>query len=231
MAASGGGLMRMGLIAVALVLTAQALAAETVVRLDRPVPDADFHRAVACGAKPGGACRHPLVHWGRKARRDLRIALLPPDPAFSAAKARLVEAALDRAIAEINAVGADLRLRKVAPGAMAHVRVRMSGLREGQKTRGVAGFPDGVTLGAASFQIYWGDNRLLERAAILVAADIAWRDIESVVLEEVVQSLGLMADIEGAAYAGRSIFDQNSNSVTRLTGQDAAAIRQHYPPK
>lgn len=220
-----------GLSVVALAFAVQTAAAETVIRLDRTVAAAEFHRAVACGARLGGACQQPLVHWGQKSRRDLRIALLPAEPGFSAPKARLVEAAVDRAIAEINAVGADLRLRRVAPGEAPQIRIQMSALREGQKTKGVAGFPDGVTLGVASFQVYWADNKLLDRAAILVAADIASRDIDSVMLEEIVQSLGLMADIEGAAYAGRSIFDQNANSITRLTGQDAAAIRQHYPPK
>ena len=53
--------------------------------------------------------------------------------------------------------------------------------------------------------------------------------IASVVLEEVVQALGLLTDIRSPVYR-RSIFAEDSNSGIRLRGQDAMVIRRHYPP-
>ena len=40
--------------------------------------------------------------------------------------------------------------------------------------------------------------------------------------------MGLPTDIAGEAYRG-SIFSETGNSVVRLTGQDAEALRLHYP--
>ncbi|QBX99490.1 DUF2927 domain-containing protein [Rhodophyticola sp. CCM32] len=65
-------------------------------------------------------------------------------------------------------------------------------------------------------------------AAIAISRDIRRREIASVILEELVQSLGLHTDIASPAYR-RSIFSEESNSVTRLNGQDLTALRRHYP--
>jgi len=43
-----------------------------------------------------------------------------------------------------------------------------------------------------------------------------------------VQAMGLPTDIESPAYTG-SIFAESSNSAVWLRGQDAAALRRHYP--
>lgn len=224
-------MMRWVMVAILVLLAVQARAGETLVHLARPVSDADFHRALACGALPGGKCRQPLIRWGQQTRRDLRVALLPAEAGFDQTRARLVGGAVDRAMAQINAVGADLRLRRVGPGEKPHVRIRMSALREGQRTRGIDGVPDGWQVEAASFHVYTNADHRITRGTILISTDIDLSAIESVLLEELVQSLGLPVDIEGPAYADRSIFDQNSNRVTRLTGQDAAAIHLHYPPR
>jgi hypothetical protein len=65
-------------------------------------------------------------------------------------------------------------------------------------------------------------------AAIAISADIQRREIASVVLEELVQAMGLVTDVVSPAYED-SIFSETGNSVTRLRGQDAAALRRHYP--
>ncbi|QYK41242.1 MAG: DUF2927 domain-containing protein [Paracoccaceae bacterium] len=205
--------------------------AETLVRLDQQVSDTDFHRAVACAASPGGKCRDPWVAWGRRTRMDLRVALMPPDPGYPAAIGRIVETSVDAAIAEINGTGAGLRLRRVAPGERPHIRIMRSRLREGERTRDVPGFPDGIAIGVGQFQIWWNGDRVLERAAILISSDIRAGEVRSVVLEEIVQSLGLWHDVEGAGYSELSIFDDNSNGVTWLRGQDRAILRLHYPPR
>jgi hypothetical protein len=65
-------------------------------------------------------------------------------------------------------------------------------------------------------------------AAIAISGDIQRREIASVVLEELVQAMGLVTDVVSPAYSD-SIFSENDNSTTRLRGQDAAALRRHYP--
>lgn len=217
-------------VALVAMMLAPAAGAETLVRLNAPVSDAEFHRAVACAAKPGGPCRAELVRWGRRTRTDLRVALLPADPGYPAERSGLVVDALEAAIRQINGAGAGLKLRRVAPDMRPHILVTRSALKEGERTRGVPNFPDGDRIGVGRFQIWWNDDRVLQRAGILISSDINPNDIRSVMLEELVQSLGLWHDIEGAGYAGRSIFDENSNAIETLTGQDLAILRLHYPP-
>jgi hypothetical protein len=65
-------------------------------------------------------------------------------------------------------------------------------------------------------------------AAIAISQDIRRREIASVVLEELVQALGLPTDIDSPAYT-RSIFSEADNATVWLRGQDAAALRRHYP--
>lgn len=220
---------RVFVLMLALLLAAPMAGAETVVRLDRPVADADFHKAVACGARPGGACREAFVRWGRRTRADLRVALLPADREYPAAKAALVADAVDLALREINGAGTSLRLRQVGADQKPHIVITRSRLREGDLSRGLRNIPDGIPIGVGYFQIWWNGDKVMERAGIVISSDISPSDIRSVVLEELVQSLGLWHDVEGAGYAGRSVFDNNSNAVQRLTGQDLAILRLHYP--
>ena len=56
--------------------------------------------------------------------------------------------------------------------------------------------------------------------------------MKSTVLEEVIQSLGLLTDIHNRYYHTRSIFSETGGGrVTKLRGQDAATLLYHYPPK
>lgn len=217
------------LVVVLAVLAAPVAGAETLVRLEDRVSDADFHRAVACGARPGGPCREAFVRWGRRTRADLRIAILPAEPGYPSGTAALVADAVDLAVREVNASGAGLRLRMVAPDQRPHIVLTRSTLREGELTRGLRNIPDGIPIGVGYFQIWWNGDRVLERAGIVISSDIDPSHIQSVVLEELVQSLGLWHDVEGRAYSRRSIFDNDSNDVKTLYGQDLAALRLHYP--
>ena len=67
-------------------------------------------------------------------------------------------------------------------------------------------------------------------AAIAISQEIRRREIASVVLEELVQALGLPTDIDSPAYT-RSIFSEADNATVWLRGQDAAALRRHYPSR
>ena len=83
---------------------------------DRLLSDAEFYRAVACAAPPGGPARKPFLRWNEAARGDvdrrprLGHARLP-----GAAHARF-RRGLDAAVAQVNALDAGIRLRAVAGG-------------------------------------------------------------------------------------------------------------------
>ena len=83
-----------------------------------------------------------------------------------------------------------------------------------------------LPLGRVALRARDGDIR---EALIAVSAFTRRREIASILLEEITQGLGLMTDIRGPGYA-RSVFSEDGNSTTRLTGQDAMALRRHYPP-
>jgi hypothetical protein len=188
--------------------------------------DADFHRLVACGAPPGGECQSGLVAW---AHPEVTIALhrgSGPPPALAPGA---LSRAIDQAVAEVNAVGAALTLTRRPDDTLADIILRPSAFREGDAVSGEVGMPEGTVIGVAQMNVMGDGAGHATIGIILIAADMTPPDLRSVVLEEIVQALGLPWDIENPAYEGRSIFAQNSNSVITLKGQDAAAIHLHYP--
>jgi hypothetical protein len=81
------------------------------------------------------------------------------------------------------------------------------------------------------FATVWsGEDNIITEAVILISTHIEPADLTSVMLEEMTQTLGFIHDIEGPAYEGVSILSQTSNATTKITGQDAALLRLHYPP-
>lgn len=202
-------------------------AADSFVHLDRRVTDSDLHRAVACAAEPGGDCTEPMAAWPAPQRRALTVSLQGDG---SGPRHAQLGRALDRAVAQINRVGADLRLRRVGDGAEAEIMLWDSDIAEGEPIMlPEAGFDGQETMEGARVNLWWDDNHTITHGAIVIAADLPDGDLRSVVLEEMVQSLGLLTDLTGPAYAMTSIFSESSNTVTRLSGQDAAVVRLHYP--
>ncbi len=188
--------------------------------------DHDFHRLVACGAAPGGPCRTALAAWpDRKVTIALHKGSGPPPGLMSGD----LSATLDAAVAQVNGAGAAIRLLRRADNAPADIVVRPSAFREGEPLTAEPGVPDGTVIGLAQVQVWWNDDRHLTAATILIAADMNRADLPSIMLEEVVQALGMTWDIENPLYEDVSIFAQGSNSVTVLAGQDLAAIHLHYP--
>ena len=136
-------------------------------------------------------------------------------------------AAIDAASEEINGAGAYLLLERVYEGTP-DIGVYLLQTAQGG-TITSTGNPemDGETLavGRVAIRSVGGDIR---SATIAISRDIMRRKIASVVLEELVQAMGLPTDIQSPAY-GDSIFNETGNSVVRLLGQDAEALRRHYP--
>ncbi len=205
--------------------------AENVVHLDQHVPDEDFYRALACAAKPGGACQQPLVRWPKARQRDVRVALARIEDGYPKREARIVDDAINRAIEKINNAGSNIVLRRVAPAAKADINIFLLNVPQNSVLRGsrIRGM-DGTKIEAASSRIWWrGPSKSIYRGVIVIAPGHTAYTYKSIVLEELYQSLGLLADITGNFYKTATIAAQNSNMRLSLSRQDIAALHLHYP--
>ena len=70
----------------------------------------------------------------------------------------------------------------------------------------------------------------IAKAEIYISDVIPKSLLRAVVLEELVQSLGLLTDIHNRYYNKRSVFSEVGSSTNKLRGQDAKALLLHYPP-
>ena len=191
------------------------------------ISDEAFYRLVACAAPPGGDCAKPLIRWPEERRLRLRVGIAQIDRGFADYRMDIVDRAIDRAIAEINGAGAHLYLER-AFEAPFDVPFYLVDAPQGGAITGTS-VPDldgsEIAIGRVALR---SRGEWITGAAIAISADIQRREIASVVLEELVQSMGLVTDIVSPAYHD-SIFSEDDNSTTRLRGQDAAALRRHYP--
>lgn len=190
--------------------------------------DEDFYRMATCGAEPGGKCRKDPIFWTRK---TLTVALRRPQDGFPRSLLPRLDRALNRAIASINAAGSGIALVRDDRRRQADIIVTPSGLFEGEETRDIPRMADGQEIGVGLMQVWWNSRNRATEAAILIAADISPRDLPSVMLEELFQSLGFLYDLDNPYYNGRSILAQDSNATTTIDGQDRMALRRHYPPE
>lgn len=213
----------------AAVLIAAPVQATEFVETDLFLDDENFYRVVACGAEPGAECTRPMARWPEARARTLTVGIAKIDPDFPVYKLSWARAAVDEAIAEINAAGADLLVTRRADGLPADIPIYLTGAGRGEPVEGT-GYRglDGSIIQAGLVTLWWQDGKI-STAAVALSADVRRRSIRSVMLEELVQALGLSTDIRGPAYRGRSIFDEDTNAVTQLIGQDAEALRRHYP--
>jgi hypothetical protein len=210
-----------------LVVLPRPAAAQEFITVPDLISDNAFYRLVACGAQPAGACSKPFIYWPEDRRLGLRVGIAASSDSFADYRFDLVDAAIDAAIAEINGAGAHLFLERVYEGEMDIpfflVDAPQGGVIDGTGLDELDG--SSIAIGRVAIRSRGED---IVAASIAISQDIRRREIASVVLEELVQSLGLVTDIASPAYE-RSIFAENGNSMTRLRGQDAAALRRHYP--
>lgn len=209
------------------VMLALALAvpagAQEYVSVRGPLGDEDFYRVVACAAQPGASCRKPFLRWPLARRADLTVAVAPGP--MRPVQRQHYARGLDAALREINAQAAGLRLRRVE--GVADIMVHVVATPPGRVMRhtGVADL-DGLVLPLALVTVRARAGEI-RAARIAISAQARVEEIPSLLLEEVVQGLGLITDIQGLAYR-RSIFAENGNAIMRLAGQDAMALRRHY---
>lgn len=190
--------------------------------------DLDFYHLATCGARPDGDCEGPYVRWRAG---TLSVAILEPEPGFPKAKAKQLSRALDRAIAEINGVGSGIRLaRRDQFAGRAQIVVTPTALVTGDRTKALTNVAAGAQMGVGYMSIYWNTNGRIMRGGIAIAADIGSEEMDSVVLEELFQTLGFIHDIDSPSYEGVSILSESSNQTTRIKGQDRKTLLMHYPP-
>lgn len=160
---------------------------------------------------------------------ELTVSLTGVDPEFPLHKLSWVRATLDEAISEINSAGAAIKLARRADALFVVIPIFLTAARRGEVVQdtGYRGL-DGSTIQAGLVTLWWRDGNI-STAVVALSADVHRRSIRSILLEELVQALGLATDIRGPAYRGKSIFDEDSNAVTRFEAQDREALRRHYP--
>lgn len=191
------------------------------------ISDEAFYRLVACAAPPGGECAKPFIRWPRERRLRLRAGIAQIAEGFAGYRLDLIDRSIDRAIAEINGAGAHLFLERAYEGPF-DVPIYLVDAPQGGEIAGT-GVADldgtSISIGRVALR---SRGEVITGAAIAISADIQRREIASVVLEELVQAMGLVTDVVSPAYTD-SIFAETENSASRLRGQDAAALRRHYP--
>jgi hypothetical protein len=211
----------------ALLLAAPRAPAQEFVAVPDLISDEAFYRLVACAAPPGGDCAKPMIRWSEERRLRLRVGIAAVAAAFPTYKLDLIDRALDDAIAEINGAGAALFLTRAYEGEL-DIPLYLVDTPQGGTISGTSVAElDGAEIAIARVALRSRGPEIVA-AAIAISADIRRREIASVVLEELVQAMGLPTDIASPAY-DRSIFSETANSTVWLRGQDAAALRRHYP--
>ena len=216
--------------ALALMLLATSAAAQEFITTNGPLSDADFYRLVACAAPPGGACQKPFIRWSPADANDVSIGFLQIEKGYPKDLIDLASNTLSHAVSEINATGAKLHVTIDNTTLNPDISIYLLNIIEGDPIRNTGLTPlDGSLLEAAKTQLWWRADFSLINGAIVFGKDIDRNDLQSIMLEEVTQSMGLLTDIGGPDFETRSIFSESSNKLTSLGSMDVIALRRHYP--
>jgi hypothetical protein len=218
-------------LALAALLTTGTAASDYVVSSGK-LSDDNFYRLVACGAKPGGRCPDKYTKWSRQAARKLTVSVSVTDANFPAATLKQISAAVGQAVSQLNDAGAAVSLTLIK-GTRANIRIYLVDAPINGTIRGTGNASlDGRRIEAAFTSInWWTESGIITNAQIAISHGILPQDIRSIVLEEITQALGLIHDIRNPYYDARSIFSEDGNTVTRITGQDRMALQRLYAGK
>ncbi len=193
--------------------------------------DRDFYRLIACAAPPGAACQRPFLRWSERDARDITVRIVEIESPISARRLSLAKDSVQHAVNEINGVGAAVKLRLIDEGEP-DIAVSFITGEIAAGDRRLRGVDDVFLLGsAAAVAEVFSDRRTrnIDFARVTISRFVSDRRMKSVVLEEIVQSLGLMTDVHNQFYHHRSVFSETGSSTKRLRGQDAMAVMVHYP--
>ncbi len=217
-------------LALAIAATGSLAVAQEFVTAKGRLSNDDFYRLATCAAPPGKDCQKTVARWSDRNARDLTFALVFVAEGFPPRLRAKIEQGLDRGMEELNASGANLRIRRAKPSERPDIFVRLLDIPEGATIRGTGVRElEGVTIGAATNTLVWNDNRMLVACHITSSNNANLGQVVSGMLEEITQCMGFNTDIGGRYYETRSIFSETSNGLVRLGEQDIMALRRHYP--
>ena len=202
-------------------------AAQEFVETSGPLSDEDFYALVSCAAPPAKDCQKTRAKWPKT---SLSVGIARMDKSYLGGKKKRAETALFLAIQKINAAGSGITLTQTTTDPDIPI------LFLDHPGRGAlydTGYPvlDGTPISAAGVRTWVRKDGEIVRAVILFTHALGIRAYESVMLEELMQSLGFLTDIKNPYYNDRSIFAQDSNSRKKLGDQDIMALGRHYPAK
>lgn len=204
--------------------------AQEFVATNTKLSDYDFYRLISCAAPPSGTCQKDIVRWSRSAAKNVTLGIVQIAENYPADLLARIDAALDDAIAKVNASGAELHLSRSEQSIVPDISLHLLDIVEGDEITGTDLYPlDGETIEAAKTQLWWRANRTLIKGAIVFGRDLEPDEIASIILEEVTQAMGLLTDVGGSYYESRSIFSETSNRLTQLGQQDVMVLHRHYP--
>lgn len=214
----------------ALVLACTPAAAQEFITTKTPLSDTDFYRLIACAAPPGGDCQKDLVRWSPADAQDVSIGVVQIEDGYPSEVVDLAEQALKTAISDLNQTHVNLHVTLSEGTLKPDIGIHFLTIINGDKIRNTGLAPlDGAVIEAAKTQLWWRHDFTLITGAIVFGQDIDPKDLPSIMLEEVTQSMGLLTDVGGPYYESRSIFSESSNQLTTLGLQDVMVLRLHYP--
>ena len=197
--------------------------------------DDQFYAAISCKAKLDGRCREKPTRWPAYLSNQLTVGLAQVQKGTTDAQEDVVRAALKDSVAMINASGANVKLRYITRFVPSRAWIKFHiiqphGPRHEIKDMPMKGF-DGLRAQNARTKLYVTKNYQIGRVGVTISNTITDpTQLRALVLEELVQSLGLMWDIENPFYNNISIFSQSGpDNLLTIAGQDKAALQRHYP--
>jgi hypothetical protein len=203
------------------------VAAQEFIAVPDLISDEAFYRLVACAAPPGGDCAKPFIRWPTERRLRLRVGIAQISEEFAGYRLDLVDRAVDRAIAEINGAGAHLFLER-AFEAPFDVPIYLVDAPQGGEISGtgVADL-DGssisigrVALGLAVMKSPARPSPFLAISSGARSDPSCWRNWCRP------WGLSLMWFLRLTRIRS---FPRTTTPPPDLRGQDAAALRRHYP--
>lgn len=209
-----------------------AMAGTEFLKSRGPLSDDQFYRTLACSGARDPECENRKLRWPAPQRHNLTVAVAAPGNRVSKKITAEINAAVNRAIAEINGSGADIRLVQVsAKQQAAAITIYPVNASIGGVMKEVASpMMRGSRIQLGHVHVRFRRNTI-RTAHIAISRQIPLSQIDSVVLEELVQALGLLTDILNPYYKRRSIFAEDCNCTRTLEGQDQMALQQHYPAR
>ena len=199
------------------------------VKVYRKLSDTEFYRLVTCGAPPGGECRIKPAKWSSRDVANLTVRITKADNGFPRRGKKIAQTSVERAVREINNTGSSVKIKHIESGTP-DISIELVDTDERPimpLTGNWAQDVHRINVGAY-YSPFLKGNRIV-KCDIAVSNLLDHGVMHSIILEEMVQCLGLRFDVWGKAYRNRSIFSERSNRTKRLVKQDAAIIRLHYP--